>query len=1087
MHDPTALANLDFMHICSRLLLRPFAHSRGSCAGALSIPVFLLPSIASRASGGTHRSCPQQDRTSYGHGRLLTTAPARHRTLSFAEGISAISYGQDNDRTTGRERFSRTVQPTTSLELQDEAPRSAAGKLNRPDEPAPPMGTTSHHERGSQPSIGGSRIGLQESVTPDDPDSDLDPSGWISQIEASLPNELRTQDADISEKSPLSIVGLVTTLKQARMLHNLDILSHLGVHMGRWQAVVWIVRKILDGSPVSHAYAFDALPAEYHQMTIKNPALCSGERPDWLALNEALGQVWSSLGSMIIAASEGSAKERKDIMSHVLQIIAYIHHIDCIPNSLYNYTYSTQSSNQSLFQRPPTLHLLSSRILAALSDAVWRAHEQHIAAEAATVGAQYTYMGHEVPGARYRLKIRELGPEVWMELILWCCVEAGFITEGAWIIGEMEKRPSIHKWSFLSWNAIQDSDAAVAGLQASAVDWDRVKRRTGGVVGRIEGYSAERPFVEVGERTLSSEVVVALIDGLVNAIFVSDPRQDHSSMHILDLIITLNGLLDRESHGSGIPSYNQVILHILNAAGLRAQTNTRLLERVLSLAPSHGVRTEVLHPQRRKPSNHNKAGQHPDNSAIVGYVLQRLLGLYARSGHINACLHVWSRLQDVVDSAKLTAIEDFFARLKLQSAAGDEDRYFSQGPLDYLKPHLHYKIPTPILADFLNVITENQESEFGKWLLYSHDADGPVIPESIYSNVFLAPALVNFASATSDVELLSKIISKAPRPFSTDMMKALLRCEIDLHRWDSVEDILGFIRSRRKYRWTELEFVKLVVAVMRLERDISADVAGVGLMSKAVSLKRAKAILSKLMNGTFGRPKPPNEYHWSDHKYMNLLRYMVHTVLPSHIDIRHGFSESWNPEDTRFLATTTFNTLLKGIIETQGSKRGRYFWDLWCRPPGFADVDAGFDSRITPPSRFPVLEHSDEGTMFEGSSRRLGAAQLDLLYTSWRVKQTRHLERRRAGKSLRPNIGTLRIIIQAALKEEAGARGFSRYDPPKEQASTLGQSSVHRHSISADSDLDSIFVWGREMFRRFGLDEREIDHELGIPTNTSDV
>ncbi|KAI9857380.1 MAG: hypothetical protein M1813_008283 [Trichoglossum hirsutum] len=1080
------------MHICSRPLLRSFSYSGVSYTGTLSIPVFLAPSIASRSPSGAHRSYPQQDQTSYGHGRLLTVAPAWRRTLSFAEGGSAIYSQEDsNGRPTRSARFRKAAQPTTSLDLLDEAPCGMARKLDRLVEPDSPVKIIDHRERGQQPPVDGD-IMPQESVASDHRDRVRDgPSGWIPRIEASLPNQLRAQDTDASENSPLSIVGLVDTLKQARMLHNVDILSHLGINMGRWQAVMWIVQKILNDSLVSHAYALDALPVEY-QMTNKNPALCSGERPDRLAPNGALGQIWSSLGSMTITASERSAEERKDIMSHVLQIIAYIHHIDRIPNSLYNYTYSTQSSNQSLSQRPPTLHLLSSRILTALSDAAWRTHEQHISAETTTVGARYPYMGHEVPGARYGLEVRELGPEVWMELILWCCVEAGFITEAAWIIEEMEKRPSIHKWSVMSWNAIQHSGAAEAGLRTPAVGWDKVKRQTGDMVGRIKGNSTERPFAEVRERTLSSEVMIALVDGLVNALLVSDPRQDQSSMHILDLIITLKGVLDRESYGSSILSCDQIILSILNAAGPQAQANPRLLERVLSLAPGHGVWTTSLHAQNRELSNRNEADQHSDNSTITRCVLQRLLELYARSGHINACLRVWSRLQDLVDSAKLTAIEDNLARSKFRSASGGEDKYIAQEPLDYLKPHLHYRIPSPILADFLNVITENQEFEFGKRLLHSRHADGPVIPESIYSNAFLAPVLVNFASATSDMELLSKIISKVSRPFSTGMMKALLRCEIDLHRWDGVEGILGFTHSRQKYHWTELELVKLVVAIMRLEREISTDVTSVKLMSKAVSLKRAKAILSKLMNGTFGKPKPLNKHHWSSHKYMSLLQRMVHTILPSYIDIQHEFLDSWNPEDTRFLATTTFNTLLKGIVETQGSKRGRHFWNLWCRPPDYADVDVGFGLQMIPPSRFPVLEHSDEGTMFEGSSRRLGAVQLDLLYMSERVKQTRHLERRWASKGLKPNIGTLRIIIQGALKERAGATDIPEYDSPKKQASTStsGQLLVrgrHGNDKSADHDLDSIFVWGKEMFRRFGLDEREIDRELRIMTDMSDV
>ncbi|KAH0543459.1 hypothetical protein FGG08_002224 [Glutinoglossum americanum] len=540
------------------------------------------------------------------------------------------------------------------------------------------------------------------------------------------------------------------------------------------------------------------------------------------------------------------------------------------------------------------------------------------------------------------------------------------------------------------------------------------------------------------------------------------------------------------AYGNRILSHDQVILCALNAAGPRAQTNPKELERVLNLASDHGAKRIIKHPQTRGPDNRSAVGRGLGYSAITGYVLHHLLGLYARSGHINACLRVWSQLQDIMDSAKLMAIEDFFVRFKSRSAAGDEDKYFGREPLDYLKPHFYYTIPGPTLADFFGVITENQEFELGRWLLYSRDADGPGIPESIYSNVFLAPLLVNFASATSDMQLLSKVVSKVSRPFSTDMVKALLRCEIDLRRWDGVQDILGFIHSHRKYRWGELELAKLVVAILRLGRDTSMAATDAELLAKSASLKRAKAILCKLMNGHFGQPKPLKKHYWPGDKYMNLLRYMVHTTLPSHFDIQHDVLDSWKPEDTRFLATTTFNTLLTGIVETRGSEEGRHFWDLWCRTPDCAGIGAGSSLQIIPTSRFPVLELGDENARCESSSRRLGSAHLGLLHTSERVKQIRRLERRWAGNGLKPNIGTVRIIIQGALKERAGRTGTFEYQLLKKQFSParkiLGKEG-HVSNVRRGDNLDSIFVWGKEMFKRLGLDEREIGRELGATAN----
>jgi hypothetical protein len=109
---------------------------------------------------------------------------------------------------------------------------------------------------------------------------------------------------------------------------------------------------------------------------------------------------------------------------------------------------------------------------------------------------------------------------------------------------------------------------------------------------------------------------------------------------------------------------------------------------------------------------------------------------------------------------------------------------------------------------------------------------------------------------------------------------------------------------------------------------------------------------------------------------------------------------------------------------------------------------------------------------------------------SGRVKQMRRLERRWAGNGLRPNIGTLRTIIQGALKERAAITGISEYQLSKNQFShsrQLLEQGGHVPSVMADRNLDSIFAWGREMFRRFGLDEREIDYELGVATDMLDM
>ncbi|KAI9771602.1 MAG: hypothetical protein M1840_001817 [Geoglossum simile] len=619
-----------------------------------------------------------------------------------------------------------------------------------------------------------------------------------------------------------------------------------------------------------------------------------------------------------------------------------------------------------------------------------------------------------------------------------------------------------------------DSCTAGEGREAAAVGWDELGHWAGDGAGKFENYGAGRSPSETREPTASSKVLAALVDHLDVLRVNGYSRHGHSFLRTVDRIIALKGVLGREHSGGGVLSWDQVALHILNAAGPLAETNSRLLERVLSLSPSYEAPMSVLHRQNREPSSHNGVDQDPNHSAIIADLLFRLLGLYARAGNINASIHVWTRLQNLMDSSKLAVVEDFFTRLKSRSSAGDEDEYFRRKHLSYL-PHIYYRIPVPILADFLNLITENQEFEFGRWLLYSRDVDGPVIPERIYSNAILAPLLVNFAAATSDVELLSKVISNVSRPFSAAMVRALLRREIGLHRWDSVKDIFASIHSHRKYYWTETELTRLIVVILGIERDLPKALSN----ADSESLKGAKAILSRLMSGDFGEPKPlkgVEKRFFGANQYMDLLRYMVCTTLPSHADIQHDISDLRKPANTGYLTTATFNVLLRGIVETQGSERGRHFWDLWCRIPERSDSDT--DARM-PFSRYPVIELSDEQNMSESSPRSLGVVQLGLLNMAGKVQRMKHRGYREDNKGLRPDIGTLRAIIQGALRERARITNNLKYGLSKVKDSPPTQSLERTPNPTAGGNSDSILTWGKEMFRRFGLDEREIDTELG--------
>ena len=112
---------------------------------------------------------------------------------------------------------------------------------------------------------------------------------------------------------------------------------------------------------------------------------------------------------MILQAADRSAEDPDYtvIMSHVFLILGHLHRINAFPDSIYNYAPPVDST---VLQRPPTLHLLSRRIMSTLSDIEWGLKWKEMTTDALS-------QGFELPKASVQPKIREFGPELWLELV----------------------------------------------------------------------------------------------------------------------------------------------------------------------------------------------------------------------------------------------------------------------------------------------------------------------------------------------------------------------------------------------------------------------------------------------------------------------------------------------------------------------------------------------------------------------------------------------------------------------------------------------------------------------------------------------
>lgn len=363
--------------------------------------------------------------------------------------------------------------------------------------------------------------------------------------------------------------------------HKQDVITEL-VASGKWQHAVWIVRVLLEPSfeypsPTTQGllddtkYSYLGDTHKYNSSLPREgdipPPGIAGRSGLWNVKDldvkldierrrRGFGVILGSLAGMILRAGEelpnGGNRlgdNHTDLLPTVRQILAYCHTTSLMPDQLY------------AVYRYPRLHMLRSRILASLADAVWRAQEAMVAAEAAAFGIVGEYRGMEVPKARHRFSVWGSGTqdipdstvarsnpsqipyaerEVWMELVLTVIVEAGYGNIGASTI------KSIHNtWNFTDYTARHPYEYTPENIA-------RLNREPkSGIAGRwsLEGHSLLPALVTTLPLTLPDWIPPAVADAVV----------------------------DSTAEGRGIESMFSSILSYARALPMRKETMRRLL------------------------------------------------------------------------------------------------------------------------------------------------------------------------------------------------------------------------------------------------------------------------------------------------------------------------------------------------------------------------------------------------------------------------------------------------------------------------------------------------------------------------------
>ncbi|KAF2244223.1 hypothetical protein BU26DRAFT_522911 [Trematosphaeria pertusa] len=757
---------------------------------------------------------------------------------------------------------------------------------------------------------------------------------WVAAIDPLLPPHLRLDTSNRPDNS-----SSVTAIDIARIINaaqdaSQDILGHLGLVQQRWDTVVWVAKKLVqDGRPSAEASVHlepfgnvewpEIRPGSVDDLT-NNPLRVQRAQPSTRLsytldvitshpdsidpqhriLKRALGQLWRSLGRMILVVADESHKEHDPIMPRVLEIIAYLHHIGLIPDSVYA---PTPINDSHALQQPPTLHLLSSKILTALSDATWRAHEASVKVATERLNASY-FLGHEIPGSRYKIQVTEVAPELWLELILWSCLHGGWIADGTAILEQVASHNSEQSWGLISWRELlqaKEQESADSG------GWRLFQRRQD-VFAKAEDRARTR-------RTISSEIVTSFIDGLVNNMRLGVGARGADPEHLVERIKKLKHFLDLNSLSLGSATWDSIMARLLESGGIAPEKRPELLLSILDLASGFGAEVGAINVSSQTAKPESEPPYFFEPTTIPLSLLHRTMRAFVENGDIAGAMTTLKTLQQYTDSNKQRSLEHFFETLKTVPLWQDEPFTSALPPIEF--PAFDNQLPIPLLAKLLDLATDAKMYELGRWFLFSKDLDGPLIHPYMYADWNVAASIIRFATLAGENDLVLKIVEQTgswskehqAQRMPHELLTALLCSQIKLHRWQSVRGMQEHVLETPGYRPRPEILAKFAAELLRSEGDSSMKT-------------QARNAFTKFL------------FTWED-LILSHARNELYCVL----GILSTVHEEWKEYCSQFLSFSTrqgirlstddFNQILGGVLDGYGSLQGRKVVDAWCYKP----------------------------------------------------------------------------------------------------------------------------------------------------------
>ncbi|EPS29757.1 hypothetical protein PDE_04707 [Penicillium oxalicum 114-2] len=899
--------------------------------------------------------------------------------------------------------------------------------------------------------------------------------------------------------------ALMGYLWLARTNFDLDLLGHIGFELQQWPTVHGYLTQLVDAFETLIPYmasrnSFEGFNWAVGGLSLDELTARDFKRPsdsmkpnppaDIVPLDlltqrpiardladRFLGEVLLNLGMLVLRAADSSRQEANLAMSQTFRILARLHHLGLISDRVYQYPRNDPS--QVSF-RPPGLNLLSSHIMSVLSDAAWLEHEAALAIAAKEAG-------EEPPFLPFKVGVRELGPEVWFELILWCCVEHGFTKQGAWLVKEMNKRTGDQVWKIESWSPlVRDLDI----VRETNISTESAWRRPGDThTPKTSKRSDKPPFHGLGKRTISAEVVASLRSGLVNKAYNGVGFHGATPSDILQASAPLNDLLEPAITPDDLrptkKATNWHLIRVLESGCLQPSEDPTLFERLLRstqhVVPpwaGYGVASD------QKLSDVTRAQLYDETAAITGLV-ELNVKAYATKRQAGRAFYQYAWLQNIVDASKAYHIRAFFEQLSLSSS--EKLPFFDSRRFDAHERDTSSlpQVSNVTLAELLDLAAANRAYDFGNWLLFNDGIDGPAIPASVYGDQVIAPSILRFASASGNNELCEKVIASLSMPLSVNMLKALVNSYIDMENWDRAIVTLEYLRDYRLKSWGFSNLTALAAKIIRLDASINHQTSkGASVDEELIqSLERANDLFLRFYRMEFNTPPSKNRRVTVFQQNVLVRLLSVFRTLPGHISRLAKQADLKVPTPShlklKYIPAVSFHSILAAVVDTHGSTFGLKMWFRWCihRPP-------------------PDRVRQREGGLTRLPARKeLTWLQGDPTFSpSW----LEHTQKR----AVIPNYNTIRIIAHAAMREfemeqhpeklQSDPASSSLPIPRHQELPFFARGRVYKPLISrlefnglpatggkppetpAEASLD-FAVW---MFLRQGMSQDQIDLEI---------